>query len=78
MRGYEPLGGEGELMNLAEIKRDGKLFLSKVQAARAGATSEVHVNSGVKTPEDVAAILNNTVTEPVDWRQAYHYAAEFD
>ena len=65
-------------MNLAAIKANKAEFVGKVQAARANASSEVRVNSGVCTADDVSAIINNRVTEKTDWQPIYQYAAEFD
>ncbi|MBP2295793.1 hypothetical protein [Azospirillum rugosum] len=63
---------------MAEIKANRGLFVEKVRAARSSASSEVRVNSGVCTPEDVSAIIQNRVTEKADWQPIYQYAAEFD
>jgi len=52
--------------------------MQELQAARMSASSEVHVNSGVCTAEDVSAIINNKITEKPDWEPLYQYAVEFD
>jgi hypothetical protein len=65
-------------MNLAEIKKNKNQFLEELRGARRSASSEVHVNSGVRTAEDVSAIINNRITEKPDWEPLYQYAVEFD
>lgn len=65
-------------MNLAAIKANKAEFIGKVQTARANASSEVRVNSGVRTAEDVSTIINNRVTEKPNWQPIYQYAAKFD
>lgn len=65
-------------MNLAAIKANKAEFVGKLHTARDHASSEVRVNSGVRTADDVSAIINNRVTEKPDWQPIYQYAAEFD
>ncbi|UEM04076.1 hypothetical protein JL101_001135 [Skermanella rosea] len=65
-------------MKLADIKKSNSQFIQELQAARAVASSEVHVNSGVRTAADVSAIINNRITEKPDWETLYQYATKFD
>jgi hypothetical protein len=65
-------------MNLAEIEKNKAQFIEELKAARRFASSEVHVNSGICTAEDISAIINNRVTEKTSWEPLYQYAVEFD
>jgi hypothetical protein len=65
-------------MNLAEIKKNKNQFIEELWAARRSVSSELHVNSGVRTAEDVSAIINNRITKKPDRDPLYQYAVEFD
>lgn len=65
-------------MNLAEIKKNKAQFTEELKAARRSLSSEVRVNSGIRTAEDVSAIINNRVVEKADWEPLYQYAVQFD
>jgi len=65
-------------MNLAVIKKNKIQFIEELRTSRKSASSEVHVNSGVRTAEDISAIIGNRITEKPDWEPLYKYAVEFD
>ena len=60
-------------MNLAEIKKNKPQFIEELRAARRSFSSEVRVNSGIRTAEDVSSLINNQVTEKADWEPLYQY-----
>lgn len=65
-------------MKLSEIKADRAQFIEKVRAARLDANPMVHVNHGIKSSDDVTAIIRNRITEKPDWNPMYDYAAGFE
>jgi hypothetical protein len=65
-------------MDLTEIKKNKTRFIQELQAARLSASSEVNVNSGVRSAEDVSSIIGNRIIEKPDWEPLYQYAMQFD
>lgn len=65
-------------MKLSEVKANRAQFIEKVRAARLDANPTVHVNCGIKNPDDVTAIIRNRITEKPDWEPMYNYAAGFE
>ncbi|UEM20458.1 hypothetical protein JL100_025825 [Skermanella mucosa] len=65
-------------MKLADIKKSNSQFIRELQAARANASSEIHVNSGVRTAADISSVINNRITEKPDWQLLYQYAMQLD
>jgi hypothetical protein len=65
-------------MNLSEYAANPGLLSKKLRDERATFQKNVRVNSGVRSSTDIAAILNNTATEAVDWTPLYQHAEQFD
>jgi hypothetical protein len=65
-------------MNLSEYAANPGLLSKKLRDERATFQKNVRVNSGVRSSTDIAAILNNTATEAVDWAPLYQHAEQFD
>lgn len=65
-------------MKLSEVKANRAQFIGRVRAARLDANPTVHVNCGIKKPDDVSAIIRNRITEKPDWNPMYDYAAGFE
>ncbi|MBP2227348.1 hypothetical protein J2847_000628 [Azospirillum agricola] len=65
-------------MNLSEYAANRGLLSKKLNDARKTFQKDVRVNSGIKSSEHIAAIINNKPTEQVDWTPLYKHAEQFD
>lgn len=65
-------------MNLSTHKANPGLLSRTLNDARSTFQKQVRVNSGITSSTDIAAILNNPVTEKVDWTPLYRDAEQFD
>lgn len=65
-------------MKLSEFVENPELFLKKLESAQSELEESVDVNSGIRSAEDIRAIINNKSKEKVDWTPLYEYAKKFD
>ncbi|WP_298366014.1 hypothetical protein [Azospirillum sp.] len=65
-------------MNLSEFAANPGILRKKLNDARKSFQNDVRVNSGIKSSTDIAAILNNTSVDVVDWTPLYEHAEQFD